>query len=113
MSRLRSFCTRDADDGTSLLPIFWTFARTSVSFTMSRYIDRHQVKLVCYGLFRANYSPIKALINLQDLQNGFIPKRRTVFYWYKEFRSGEIRFEDKPKPGKKPFKVTKKKYSKG
>ena len=71
---------------------------------MSAPLNRHQIKLVCYGLYRGNYNSNQAFCNLKESDHEFKPDRTTVYRWFKEFARGIFKFEDKPRSGRRVTK---------
>lgn len=85
-----------------LIPSRLNFFFLFCPIKMTTYLNRHQVKLIAYGIFRTGLTATDAFKNLKDSDFKFKPKRRTIFQWFEEFRSGVFKFEDHQRSGRPP-----------
>ena len=81
-----------------------TVSPSFVFVKMSSSLDFHQIKLIAYGLFRANFKATDIHNNLQDSEFKLKPKKITCYRWFNEFQNGILEFEyrRKGRSGRKP-----------
>ena len=68
-------------------------------------MNRHQLKVMCYGVWLVEKDPGKAMTAIKTSTTGLCPKRRTLKQWFIEFKGGKLKFEDEPRIGR-PVTVT-------